>query len=198
MLSDEMLVEQILKGDINAFEQLVERYKNIVFSAAYKIIGQYQEAEDISQEVFITVYKKLYQFDKAKKFGPWIYKIAINNSITYIRKKKKTINLIFDENIAQENDNYIHNNSSNPQILIEQSELNSAINSAIQELPDNYRLLIIMRFHLELNNQEIADILGIKKENVEVKIHRARKALRNILEKNLDIRGMQSELPRSR
>ena len=88
MLSDESLASKSLEGDMSAFEELVNRYKRPVFSLVYRMVGQYQEAEDITQEVFINVYEKLYQFDSNRKFSPWIYRIATNASISALRKKK--------------------------------------------------------------------------------------------------------------
>jgi len=70
LISDESLALQSLGGDISAFEELVNRYKKPVFSIVYRMIGQYQEAEDITQDVFVNVYQKLYQFDSNKKFAP--------------------------------------------------------------------------------------------------------------------------------
>ncbi|WP_054695846.1 RNA polymerase sigma factor [Syntrophomonas palmitatica] len=97
MTSDESLAVQALEGDLAAFEELVDRYKNRIFSVVYRMVGQYQEAEDITQEVFIHLYQKLYQFDRDKKFSPWVYRIACNTSITELRKKKRIVWLELDD-----------------------------------------------------------------------------------------------------
>ncbi len=88
MVSDELLASRALQGDIDAFEELVNKYKKSVFAIVYRIIGQYQEAEDIAQEVFLTVYEKLYQFDMGKTFAPGIHEIAVNTAIIALRKKQ--------------------------------------------------------------------------------------------------------------
>jgi len=199
LISDEMLVGQILQGELSAFEELVNRYKKPVFAIVYRMIGQYQEAEDISQEVFITVYEKLHQFDRTKKFSPWIYRIATNSSISALRKKKKVVSLSFDENISKLEDQ-LHNPLyfSDPHLMFEQKELKEEIDSAIQELNDNYQAVIILRYKTDLNNQEIAEILNLSKENVEVKVHRARKALRKVILKRMQERGIKNEMPANR
>lgn len=86
MTSDELLASRSLNGDLDAFEELVNRFKNRVFALVYRIVGQQQEAEDVTQEVFLAVYEKLYQYDKNKKFAPWIFRIATNASISALRK----------------------------------------------------------------------------------------------------------------
>lgn len=198
MISDESLALQILGGDISAFEELVDRYKKPVFSIVYRMIGQYQDAEDITQDVFVNVYQKLYQFDSNKKFAPWIYRIATNASISALRRRKKVISLDFDEAYGKAYEDYYTSNSGNPQLAFERQELKHFINEAIDELPESYRAVVILRYQMDLNNQEIAEVLGVSKENVEVKVHRARKALRKIVEKHWDERGLKYELPASR
>ena len=181
MLTDEMLTAHTLRGEVSAFEELVNRYKNSVFAIIYRMTGQYQEAEDISQEVFLNVYQKLYQFDKTKKFSPWIHRIAINTCITALRKKNKVALINFDETFLNQHQGEEPNYYGSPDIVLERSELRSEITAALKELPTSYQSVLVLRYQLDLNNQEIADTLGVNKENVEVKIHRARKALRKIL-----------------
>lgn len=195
MISDEMLAAQILRGEISAFEELVNRYKNSVFAIVYRMTGQYQEAEDISQDVFLTVYQKLYQFDQSKKFGPWIHRIAINTCISALRKKNKVVTLNFDETYIQQYEVDCHYTYDDPEKMFERKELRANIEKAINELPDSYKTIILLRYQMDYNNQEIADILEISKENVEVKVHRARKALRKIILKRWNERGQAHELP---
>ncbi len=194
LTSDELLASKSLDGDLAAFEELVNRFKNRVFALVYRIVGQHQEAEDVTQDVFLTVYEKLYQYDNSKKFAPWIFRIATNASISALRRKKKVVILNFDESYPS---NYELNNASfltDPQLMFERKELEKEISAAIMKLPENYRAVITLRYHLDLDNQEIADILDINRENVEVRIHRARKALRKIILQQKEERGMKLEL----
>lgn len=192
-----MLVNQTLRGEILAFEELVNRYKNSVFSIVYRMTGQYQEAEDISQDVFLTVYQKLYQFDNKRKFSPWIHRIAINTCISSLRKKNKVVTLNFDESFSKQYEQDINYNYSyqDPELMFEKKELKEEIEAAIRELPDNYKMVIVLRYQMDYNNQEIADILNVTRENIEVRIHRARKALRKVIINNWEKRGLINELP---
>jgi len=189
LLTDEMLTAHTLRGEVSAFEELINRYKNSVFAIIYRMTGQYQEAEDISQEVFLNVYQKLYQFDSTKKFSPWIHRIAINTCITALRKKNKVALINFDETFLNQPQWEEPNNYGSPDIVLERSELRSEIAAALKELPMSYQSVLVLRYQSDLNNQEIADTLGVNKENVEVKIHRARKALRKILINKWEERG---------
>lgn len=196
MLTDEILAEKSLAGDLEAFEELVNRFKNRVYALVYRIVNQQQEAEDITQEVFLTVYEKLYQYDSSKSFAPWIFRIATNASISTLRRKKKVVMLNFDETFTSTYD--VDYSNSNPQFVLERKELNEEISQAIMKLPENYRTIIALRYHLDLDNQEIADVLEISKENVEVRIHRARKALRKAILQNNAERGIKRELSANR
>ncbi len=198
MTSDELLASRSLSGDLAAFEELVNRFKNRVFALVYRIVGQQQEAEDVTQEVFLTVYEKLYQYDNSKKFAPWIFRIATNASISALRRKKKVVLLNFEESYSSNYDPNYSALSTDPQFMFERKELEQEISAAIMQLPESYRAVITLRYHLDLDNQEIADVLGISRENVEVRIHRARKALRKIILQQKEERGRSYELSANR
>jgi RNA polymerase sigma-70 factor (ECF subfamily) len=172
LTSDELLASRSLNGDLDAFEELVNRFKNRVFALVYRIVGQQQEAEDVTQEVFLAVYEKLYQYDKNKKFAPWIFRIATNASISALRKKKKVVLLNFEESYSSIYELNYSSIATDPHLMFERQELEREIASAIMKLPENYRIVITLRYHLDLDNQEIAEVLGISRENVEVRIHR--------------------------
>lgn len=195
MPTDEMLAAQILRGDTAAFEEILNRYKRSVFSIVYRMIGNYHEAEDISQDVFISVYNKIHQFDCNKKFAPWIHRIAVNSCITTMRKNNKVVTLNFDESYVPNYEPNPRVYSDDPQLVFENKELKSEIESALKELPESYRVVLVLRYQLDLDNKEIADILEISRENVEVKVHRARKALRKVILKHWEERGQKDELP---
>ncbi len=195
MISDEALAMQVMNGSFTAFEDLVNRYKNSIFAIVYRIVGQYQESEDITQDVFVTVYEKLYQFDNNKKFKPWIQRIAINASITVLRKRKKIVNFSFDENINRDIEYQLTVNIPDPQTAIEKKELREEINKALAEINDGYRLLLILRYQMDLDNKEIAEILKVSRENIEVRLHRARKSLRRVLVKKWSGKELSNELP---
>lgn len=196
MLTDEILTDQTLRGEVSAFEELIDRYKKSVFAIIYRMTGHYQEAEDIAQEVFVTVYQKLYQFDSSKKFAPWIHRIAINTCISSLRKNNKVTLLNFDESFTKQYESELSYNYGDPETALERNEFKAEIRAALTELPESYQSVLILRYQLDLNNHEIAETLGVSKENVEVKVHRARKALRKIIIRRSEERGRIDELPR--
>ncbi len=184
-IPDETLAVQILNGDTHAFEILLNRYQKLVFKTAYRMMGQKEEAEDIAQEVFLTIYSKAHQFNPQKKFSSWLYRITLNACISRLRSKRPTVSGFSDEAVYGAADGA--QGRLNPLTVLQQNELAQHIWKAVGELPENYRIILILRYQMDFCNQEIADILGIKKDNVEVRIHRARKALRKQL-LNRDIR----------
>ena len=198
MYTDKQLVEQVLGGNTAAFEELMKRYQQPVFTIIYRMIGKYQDSEDIAQDVFLTVYQKLYQFDQTKNFSPWLYRIAVNTCITAMRKKKKVVNISLHEDFSEQIEPNYDYSKFDPQTILEQKELREVIKSSIEKLPENYKIVIVLRYDMGLTNQEIADILHITKDNVEVKIHRARKALRKIIMETGIKGGMSHELPTNR
>ncbi len=177
---DEILVMATLNGDMDAFEELMVRYQKMVFKAAYRLMGQKEEAEDMVQEVFMIVYRKMHLFNPEKKFSSWLYRIAVNTCISKLRSRKNTIPAPFDDAILTPTEGRPQI-EMDPQAFLEQKELRDEIWQAANQLPENYRIVLTLRYQMNLSNQEIADTLQIKKDNVEVRIHRARKALRQQL-----------------
>ncbi|NLV15903.1 MAG: sigma-70 family RNA polymerase sigma factor [Syntrophomonadaceae bacterium] len=183
--ADELLATKAMTGDIEAFEELVIRFQQPVFRLAYRMLGQREEAEDAAQEVFVKVYRKIHQFDADKKFSAWLYRIAVNTCISKLRGKKYTTLVPFEEADSGPT-NHVQTNELSPLQALEQQDLNNMIWNTVRNMPDNYRTIIILRYQLDLTNQEIADTLGVRKDNVEVRLHRARKSLREALRKELE------------
>lgn len=196
--SDERLVHETMQGNPQAFEELVHRYQRQVFTIAYRMTNQREEAEDIAQEVFITVFQKLYQFDTSRRFAPWIQRITVNTCITRLRKKKKVVLVNFEDNISNRADPFLNIDYNDPAVVYDREELKLDLKEALLQLPESYRAMLILRYQLDMSNQEIADALGITRENVEVKMHRARKSLRKVLLERRDERRQRDELSASR
>lgn len=194
-VTDEVLVARALEGDVLSFEELVERYQRPIHAVCYRMLGQKEDAEDLAQEVFLTVYEKLHYFDLNRVFAPWLYRIAINCCLSRLRKSRKVVFVNFDDGIYTDPD-YTVGHSDNPELALERLEQKEAIQQALMELPESYRMVLTLRYQLDLSNQEIASMLGITRENVEVRIHRARKALRKVLASPAQ-GGWSYELPAS-
>lgn len=178
--SDESLAAEVLKGNLDAFEELVKRYQQAIVKIAYRMVGDRDEAEDIAQEVFIKVYNNIHLFDSDKRFAPWLYRIATNTCISRLRRRKKVVLLNFEDGLTRQLE-YQNTDYIDPLERLENEELHKLIMQTLLDLPESYRMVIILRYQADLTNQEISESLGITKENVEIRIHRARKMLRTLL-----------------
>lgn len=174
---DQIYIDKVLQGDTNAFAYLVDRYKNLTYTVAMKIVRNHEDAEEVAQDSFIKAYSQLDTFKGESKFSTWLYTIVYRNSITKIRKKKITTTDI---------DSYIIENQKSdydfPQIeAIKNGEQKKYITEAIDNLPETDAFLITLFYLDESSVEEIEQITGLTKTNVKVKLFRARKKLLNEL-----------------
>ena len=174
---DQIYIDKVLQGDTNAFAYLVDRYKNLTYTVAMKIVRNHEDAEEVAQDSFIKAYSQLHTFKGESKFSTWLYTIVYRNSITKIRKKKITTTDI---------DSYIIENQKSdydfPQIeAIKNGEQKKYITEAIDNLPETDAFLITLFYLDESSVEEIEQITGLTKTNVKVKLFRARKKLLNEL-----------------
>ena len=185
--SDSEFVKKALEGNIASFGTLVERYKNRVYNVACRILNNAEDAEDISQEAFVSAYKSLRQFDIQKKFGPWLFRITANLCIDFLRRRKyQSVSL--DENGAYlDDDNTIQipDKSPSPQKLTENAELKEIMEETIAELPPKYRITLMLRYIEDYTYSEIADALDTSVDTVKTHIHRGREILKKKLRLNL-------------
>jgi RNA polymerase sigma-70 factor (ECF subfamily) len=176
-LLDEELVERVLAHDNEAFAELVRRYEKQVFSLAYRLSGDYDEAADLAQEAFLQIYRGLDKFDPTKKFFSWMYRVAHNTCLNVLQKKPKNqISLDGTETFlgaAPE--------SESPENVYAGQELRAKIDLAIAELPDTYRDVIYLRYIGELSYQEIADRLELPVSTIETRLFRGRQLLQKAL-----------------
>lgn len=176
-------VKQVLKGDQNAYADIVNLYQNKLYQLCYRMLGNKQEAEDITQEAFVRAYINLHSYDQKRKFSTWLYRIATNLCIDRIRKKKPDYYL--DAEVAGTDglDMYsqIASEERLPEDVVEQMELQERIQYEISRLPDKYRSVIVLKYIEELSLQEISEILEMPLGTVKTRIHRGREALRKQL-----------------
>lgn len=175
---------QVLKGDQNAFGEIVDLYKDKVFQICFRMLGNRHEAEDISQEAFIRAYVNIQTFDQSRKFSTWLYRIATNLCIDRIRKKKPDYYL--DAEIAGTEGltmySQIASDEKLPIVQVETMELQDMIQEEILKLPEKYRSVIVLRYIEELSLKEISAVLDLPLGTVKTRIHRGREALRKQLQ----------------
>jgi RNA polymerase sigma-70 factor (ECF subfamily) len=181
-VSDSDLVSRVLKGHIQSMDILVKRYSNRIYNLAYRIIGDSEEARDITQETFLKAYKSLHQFKIGTNFNAWICRIATNNCLQYLKKagKKQIVDIQMDE--PKNMIDILGSQDSSPAELLENKELNLYIRKCISGLPKKYRIIILLFYMNDLSCREIGKILGIPEFTVRNRLCRARRQLRDSLE----------------
>lgn len=183
---DHVLMERVATGDHQAFRLLVERHQNAIVGTVTKMLGNTSDSEDIAQQVFIRVWKHAKRYKADNKFTTYLYTIARNlvYNETRRRSRKKTVSTDMreDEQHLQHPDD----EAAQPDASLLDSELREAIDAAIQSLPENQRLAVVLRRYDNLPYEEIAAIMNTSVPSVKSLLFRARTTLRDTLAKYMD------------
>ena len=176
-------IKKVIKGDQNAFGEIVELYKDKVFQLCFRMLGNRHEAEDIAQEAFIRAYVNINSFNINLKFSTWLYRIATNLCIDRIRKKKPDYYLDAEVSGTDGLTMYsqIAADTTLPEDELQSLELQEMIQKEISKLPEKYRSVIVLKYIEELSLNEISEILDLPLGTVKTRIHRGREALRQQL-----------------
>ncbi len=188
--NEKRLLELAKAGDISAFEQLVEGYQRRIFNVAFRMLGSYEDANDLTQEVLIRIYKSLKSFKEQSSFLTWVYRITTNVCLDELRKRKKQRVISLDEDIKVEDGEMkrqIESEELSPEEVAENNELSKLVKEAIEELSDEHRLVIVLRDMQGFSYEEIANYLKCPEGTVKSRINRARMALKNILGKKKEL-----------
>ena len=179
--NDQLYIAKVINGDTNSFAYLVDNYKDMVYSLAYKMTKNKEESEEVSQDTFIKAYKNLNKFKGESKFSTWLYRIAYHTSLDQIKKNKNN-NATFE--IHEVTLNQIQ---SADDILqgIERKERAKIMDECLLRLPEEERSILWMFYYDELSLKEIVEVTSLSEANVKVKLHRARKRLLTIVEENV-------------
>jgi len=178
---DSFYIEKVLNGDASAFEPLVNKYKNYVFSATYKIVGSREDAEEVSQDVFMKAYRSLDSYRSESKFSTWLYRIAFNAAVSKTRKKTLDFKEI-DQDVVE---NVFAVDVANQIDELKAEEQKLYLGKALKMLAEDEANIITL-YHLEEQSiDEICEITGLTNTNVKTKLHRGRKKLYDGLEKLL-------------
>lgn len=180
--NDQYYINLILNGDTNAFHILVDRYKDLVYSLSLRMIKNREEAEEVSQDTFVKVFKSLPRFKGDSKFSTWIYKIAYNTCLDRLKKNKKFYNDVpideFTEHQVRTIDDALEN--------LEAKEREQAIQDCISLLPSEDGFLLTLYYFEEQSLDDISKVMGLTPNNVKVKLFRSRKKLAAILKQRLE------------
>jgi RNA polymerase sigma-70 factor, ECF subfamily len=182
-LDDRTLVERILGGDRDLFTALVSRYERRVVNYVYRITHRYEEAHDLTQEIFVKVYLALDRYDPKYQFSTWLFRIAQNSAIDALRKKsiaEVPLARPTEEEPAGKEREFADGGVS-PYRALKNKQLSAAIDTAVEKLPTDYRELIQLRHFAELSYEEIATMKKLPLGTVKNKLFRARNLLKEAL-----------------
>lgn len=180
--SDEQLVKDYLKGDKESLELLIKQYLKPIYSFAYRYVGNGQDADDITQDVFVKAWRNLKKFDQQRNFKIWIFAIAKNTAIDFL-KKKKTIP--FSEFENEEGENIITETLADPSLfpqeLLESAGAARTFSLAAEKLAPKYSMVLFLRYNDHFNFREIAESLGEQLHTITSRHRRALIKLKKIL-----------------
>ena len=168
---DKILVKESLEGDPKAFEKLIDKYQKKLFNLALRMVGDYDDAKEITQIVFVKTYERLNSFDSRYKFFSWIYRIFVNESINFLKQKRQHMALNQDMVSA----------GNTPEESFNDKELTRLVDEAIGELSIDYRMVIVFRHFADLSYKELSYVLGIPEKTIKSRLFTGRRLLGEIL-----------------
>jgi len=178
-IEDRYFLDKISNGDTAAYAFLVDRYKDMVYSIAIKILRDSDDAQDIAQDCFIKAYQQLHKFEGKSKFSTWLYTIVYRASVTRLKEKRvETIALVDEMEISDHLPGSLD--------LLQSKQVKQYVRAAIDKLPEMDALLVTLYYINDLSIKEIEEITGLSKTNVKIKLFRARKVLEKELKFLLD------------
>jgi RNA polymerase sigma-70 factor (ECF subfamily) len=182
-LPDEEVVRRILQGETALFELIMRRYNQRLYRVARAILRDDAEAEDVMQDAYVRAYEHLAQFAGRSLFSTWLTRIAIHEALARSQRRRRTQQFSADESHEgiQNREVNVAADALNPEEQVSVSELRGALEAAILSVPEQYRLVLMMRDVEQLNTQETAAALDLTEENVKVRLHRARAIVRKNL-----------------
>jgi len=176
---DIQIINQVLQGDQQSFEELIKRYQHFVFTIALRYVRNREDAEEIAQDVFVKAYRSLADFKGNAKFSTWLYTIAMNTTKTFLRKVKLPVDSLDHVKISETVDKQ---HSGNGADLTEQRSMQLLINQAIGLLSPEDAIVITLFYKAEQSIEETGLIMGLTPNAVKVRLHRARLRLKEKLE----------------
>jgi RNA polymerase sigma-70 factor (ECF subfamily) len=194
-LSDQALVEEIKSGSEGAFDLLLKRYQGKVYRLTLSLTKNPADAEEVLQDVFLTVYRKIAGFERRSAFSTWLYRITVNTALMKLRGRGPVQESI-DEYLPQFTKDGRHARmvadfTQGPEKLLLQKEREQVLREAIEALPPDYKVVLILRDLEGLSNEEVAEVVGASVLAVKARLHRARLALRGRLEQHVTASGVR-------
>jgi RNA polymerase sigma-70 factor (ECF subfamily) len=182
--SDSVLLHKALAGDQEAFEALVRRYQHPLFGLIYRYVGEYHEAHDVLQHVWLQLYLSLPTLHPNLRVKPWLFTVARNRSLDVLRRKRLLTFSEIEARIEEDEATFLDtiiDMSPTPEELVEQHDLERAIQHAILAIPRTYRSVVLLYYKEHMNYAEIGQVLKVPVSTVKARFHRAKPFLRDVL-----------------
>ena len=186
MRDQEHIIARARRGDADAFEQLVEAYRNQVFRLALRMCGNEADADEVAQEAFLSAWKGLPNFRGESRFSTWLYQLTTHAAIDLLRREKRQAAAEDIDEITTADD------GPSPQQQVERAETQREIRSALMQLPEEYRQVLVLRFMQELSYEEIGQTLKLPAGTVKSRLNRAKAQLKDILSRSGNLFGAVS------
>jgi RNA polymerase sigma-70 factor (ECF subfamily) len=186
------LLRRLRDRDERAFRELLETHRDRVFNITYRMLGNRAEAEDVAQEVFITVFKTIETFREESKFSTWLYRVTVNhckNRIKYLARRHDRDRDELDENLSQQTNGAATGlpvRGAQPDKALASAQMEKLLQEAIANLDDDHRIVVVLRDVEDLSIEEICEITGLPDGTVKSRLHRARLVLRKKLQRHVE------------
>ncbi|MDF2962182.1 MAG: subunit sigma-24 of polymerase [Paenibacillus sp.] len=173
-LTDEQLVDQIRQGDEEAYRFLIERHSPYIYTLVYRMVEHRETAEDLTQDIFIKLYRSLGQFRGDAKFTTWLYRLTVNLVTDYRRsQRRKPYEALLDKVKG-----WFGNRQEEPEAMALQKEEQQTVQRLLAELPDKYRLILYLYHYKQLSYQEIAEATRLPMKTIETRLYRGKALLK--------------------
>lgn len=184
-MSEAEIIKKLQLGDENVFRELVDNYRQMVVNTCFVLLHNKEDAEDVAQDVFIEILRSAESFRGDSKISTWIYRIAVNRSLNFLRdNKRRRWFQSFDDTVQSKQNNFKDlrsQNSDNPGYDLENSERSAILHAAIDALPKNQKIAFTLNKYENLTYREISEVMQLSVSSVESLIHRAKKNLQKKL-----------------
>lgn len=176
MEQEQLWIQQVLAGDKQAYAHIINKYKNQLYATILRMTKNPQDAQDLVQEAFIKVYRNLDKYDASGSFSGWLYRVAINHCMDEFRKKSNTtIHVEVDETKVV--------NREHPEVVFLKKEKSRQLERLISTLPEDERLIILLRYVNEISYEEIGEVMDVPLSTVRNKLHRAKIKMRETVKR---------------
>ncbi len=177
--ADVRLLERCRRGDAEAFETLFRKYQAYVFNVALGMLGNAEDASDVTQEAFLRLHRNIDSFRGDSTFSTWLYRVAVNLCITEIRRRGRNRFEFLDDVVHEDESRILDEPPPAPEAMMEVEEERRIVHRVLSQLPPDYRAIMVLRHFQQLAYEEIAEVLGLTLSQVKTRLFRARKMFKD-------------------